>query len=183
MTKYRRVIVGLSTLGFCSLLNSSVLADTSFRPGGSYGEKIGHKALSGFTNIVSSPLEIPKNVINTTNQSNIFYGLVGGTFKGIVNMGGRIGVGVADLITFPLPTQPIAQPVYIWDDFDADTTYGETYRLDESEQVRKSKPAAIAEKVYAPAPVPSPPVQYNEPYLNNDNTQKLDVIFQDKMMK
>lgn len=96
----------------------------------SYGSKVGYKTLNGFTNIITAVLEIPKNIINTTNQSNIAYGAVGGLAKGILNTAGRLSSGVADLVTFPLPTKPIAQPTYIWKDFDADTSYGKVFRLD-----------------------------------------------------
>ncbi len=94
----------------------------------SYGSKVGHKALNGFANITTGILEIPKNVINTTNQSNIVYGVLGGLVKGVVNTGGRIVTGVVDLVTAPLPTKPIVYPVYVWDDFDTDTSYGEVFR-------------------------------------------------------
>ncbi len=96
-----------------------------------YGEKVGEKALNGLTNMTTSFLEIPKNIINATNDSNIVYGTVGGTAKGIINMLGRSLIGLIDFVTAPLPTKPIVSPVLIWDDFDADTTYGESFRLDE----------------------------------------------------
>lgn len=112
----------------------------------SYGSKVGRKALSAFANLTTSVLEIPKNIINTSNKSNIFYGLVGGGVKGLLNMVGRIGVGVADLLTVPLPTQPIAYPVYIWDDFDQDTSYGPVFRLDESRETKLSKAVVTAPK-------------------------------------
>ena len=100
----------------------------------SYGEKVGNKALVAFANLTTSPLEIPKNIINTMNQSNFFYGVFGGFLKGLVNTLGRTGCGIADLITLPLPTKPVAYPVYIWDDFDVDTTYGEVYRLNKTQK-------------------------------------------------
>lgn len=98
----------------------------------SYGEKIGMKAASAFANIATGWLEIPKNIINVSNakDSNIFYGFVGGTFKGAINTVGRAAVGITDLLTFPLPTEPIAYPVFVWDDFDADTSYGPLFRVD-----------------------------------------------------
>lgn len=97
----------------------------------SYGEKVGEKALSGFTNINTAILEIPKNIINATNQSDsVALGFVGGTAKGILNTVGRLFSGITDLVTAPIPTQPIAQPNYIWQDFDVDTTYGKVFRLD-----------------------------------------------------
>lgn len=99
----------------------------------SYGSKVGHKALNGFTNMTTAILEIPKNIINTSNDSNIILGSVGGLAKGIVHTLGRMMTGLADLVTAPLPTKPIVQPEYIWDDFDIDTTYGEAFRLNYKE--------------------------------------------------
>lgn len=97
----------------------------------SYGSQVGNKALNGFANITTAVLEIPKNIINTTNDSNIAYGIVGGLGKGFLNTVGRMVTGITDLITAPLPTKPIAYPLYVWDDFDEDTTYGEVFRLQE----------------------------------------------------
>ncbi|MFA5920717.1 MAG: exosortase system-associated protein, TIGR04073 family [Methylococcaceae bacterium] len=109
--------------GYQSAYTPIVGADDS-RQQSSYGEKVGNKALNAFANLTTSTLEMPKNIINTMNQSNFFYGVFGGFIKGLVNTLGRTGCGIADLITFPLPTRPIAYPVYIWDDFDVDTSYG-----------------------------------------------------------
>lgn len=95
----------------------------------SYGQTVGRKALSGFANIGMSFLEIPKNIINITNDSNIVFGLAGGGLQGLVNMGGRTIVGISDLILAPLPTQPIIQPLYVWQDFESDTAYGPIFRL------------------------------------------------------
>jgi putative exosortase-associated protein (TIGR04073 family) len=100
----------------------------------SYSEKIGNKALNAVANLTTSPLEIPKNIINTMSKSNFFYGVFGGFLKGLVNTLGRAGCGIADLITLPIPTKPVAHPLYIWDDFDMDTTYGEVLRLDKTQK-------------------------------------------------
>lgn len=102
----------------------------SVSPPLSYGEKIADKGLNALANLTTAPVEIPKSVINTMNKSNFFYGLVGGFVKGIVNMLGRTGCGVADLVTLPIPTRPIISPVYIWDGFDKETTYGAVMRWD-----------------------------------------------------
>ena len=151
----------------------------------SYGEKIGNKALIGFTNLISSPLEIPKNIINTMNQSNFFYGVFGGFIKGLVNNLGRAGCGIADLLTFPLPTQPIAHPLYIWDDFDVDTTYGDVMRLDKTKKT--DQPV-----IQAPAPLPTPTAVTTQPkaavvdrsnqYYQETN-KNLDALFNNKMQK
>lgn len=102
----------------------------------SYGEKVAEKAWSGFTNINTGILEIPKNIINTTNNSEYFIlGFAGGMAKGFLHAIGRMATGLADVVTAPLITQPIVQPDPIWHDFDAETTYGPVFRLDnESEQ-------------------------------------------------
>ena len=114
--------------------DSSILANrantTLVLPPLSYSEKIADKGLNALANLTTASLEIPKSVIKTMNQSNFFYGWLGGFIKGIVNMLGRTGCGVSDLVTLPIPTQSIISPLYIWDDFDKETTYGAVMRLD-----------------------------------------------------
>jgi putative exosortase-associated protein (TIGR04073 family) len=157
----------------------------------SYGEKIGNKALNGFANLSSAWLEVPKNIINTTNQSNFFYGVFGGFLKGLVNTLGRAGCGLADVLTIPVPSKPIAYPVYIWDNFDIDTSYGGVFRLDKTQktinqsisqapEVQAVAPAAAA----APAAPPQPPavVDHSDIY-NQDTNRKLDTIFKKEMQK
>jgi putative exosortase-associated protein (TIGR04073 family) len=151
----------------------------------SYGQKVGNKALNGFANLTTSPLEIPKNIINTMNQSNFFYGVIGGFFKGLVNTVGRIGCGIADLITFPLPTKPIAYPVYIWDDFDVDTTYGEVYRLNKPPKI--DQPVTQAPVIQlVPTIVATPPkavvVDRSTQYIQETN-RNLDRLFNKEMQK
>ena len=124
----------------CLLLASSnISAEEQER---SYGTKVGHKALNGVANIFTSFLEIPKSIINTTNESNIVYGVLGGSIKGAVNTFGRFINGVSDLATAPLPTKQVVQPAYIWDDFDLTTTYGDVFRLDRQKTI-------IEETVYS----------------------------------
>jgi len=145
----------------------------------SYGDKIGKKALNAFANLTTGVLEIPKNIINTTNQSNFFYGLIGGGFKGFVHTAGRMGVGIAELITFPIPTQPIAYPLFVWDDFDVDTTYGDVYRLDKTQKI-------VQPVTEAPAPAPTPPraaVVDRSAQYNQETNRKLDRLFKKEMRK
>jgi putative exosortase-associated protein (TIGR04073 family) len=75
-------------------------------------------------------LEIPKSVISVTNESNLVYGMTGGAAKGMVNAMGRLLSGMIDLITAPVLTKPIVKPDPIWEDFDAETSYGQVFRLD-----------------------------------------------------
>jgi putative exosortase-associated protein (TIGR04073 family) len=149
----------------------------------SYGSKVGNKALNAFANLTTGVLEIPKNMINTSNQSNVIYGAIGGLFKGLVHTAGRIGVGIVDLVTIPLPTQPIAQPEYIWEDFDVDTTYGPIFRLDRSHEV---EPPVVQAPVAAPvvvAPAPKPEPIDNSKQYNQETNQKLDTFFKKEMKK
>lgn len=180
MQRFIRHLAPLLVIGLLTAHSSSSLAEHQ-----SYGSKVGHKALTALANLTTAPLEIPKNIINTTNQSNIVYGVAGGFLKGIINTVGRIGVGVTDLITFPIPTKPIAQPVYIWDDFDVDTTYGEVFRLDRS--IETPQPA-VTEPVSGPAatqqPLAAPTVEYEQPpYSEQETSDKMDALFEKKMMK
>lgn len=104
----------------------------------SYNDKVSEKAFSGFTNINTAILEIPKNVINTTNESNnLIYGVTGGVLKGLLHTAGRLLTGLTDLVTAPIITKPIVQPDPIWQDFDAETTYGKVFRLDNDPHVIK----------------------------------------------
>ena len=153
-----------------------------------YGSKIGNKALSAFANLTTSVLEVPKNIINTSNQSNIFYGIAGGFIKGIINTAGRTGVGIVDLITLPIPTIPIAEPVYIWDNFDADTRYNAAFRLDqttcETEPTFVQAPRPPLPVVTAPAMVTPMPVPIdNSKQYSQETDQKLNTFFKQEMMK
>ncbi len=102
-----------------------------------YNDKIARKALNGFVNIPTAPLEIPKSIIRNTNAegSNIFYGVVGGVIEGSLNALGRALTGVFDVATFPLPTKPVVQSQYVWDDFfETRTMYGNVFRIDDDDK-------------------------------------------------
>jgi len=108
-------------------ITSSAYADI---PQESYSEIFVRKLASGFANIATGLLEVPKNMINDTNQSNFVYGTAGGIIEGSIASVGRIGTGIMDLLSAPLPTQPSVYPLYVWDDFDATTTFGPIFRLE-----------------------------------------------------
>jgi len=112
-------------LAYLLLIGSlSASMSTQAEPTESYGEIVGRKLANGLANITTGVVEIPKNIIIVNNQSNFAYGFVGGTFKGLLNMAGRMGVGIIDLISAPIPTYPIVYPNYVWEDFYTDTVYG-----------------------------------------------------------
>ncbi|HEY8096561.1 MAG TPA: exosortase system-associated protein, TIGR04073 family [Methylobacter sp.] len=197
MRKFSRFFVFLLFAGLFTAYAPITLADmqqqgTAYGPstqggnqhrsfGNSYGSKVGNKALNAFANLTTSVLEIPKNIINTTNQSNVIYGTIGGLFKGLVHTAGRIGVGITDLLTIPLPTRPITYPLYIWNDFDVDTTYGPVFRLDDSQE---EEPPVVQVPVAAPVVVvPKPEPIDNSKLYNQETNQKLDVMFKKEMKK
>ncbi len=105
---------------------------TNCTPQLSYEDKMENKALNGITNIGTAILELPKNTINTVNDSNVALGVIGGAIKGTLHTVGRFTAGLVDLATFWLPTEPILQPSNIWDDFDKETTYGKVFRVEKN---------------------------------------------------
>jgi len=153
----------------------------------SYGQKTADKALNAFANLGAGVFEVPKNVINTTNDSNIFYGITGGLFKGLLNTWGRMSVGITDLLSVAIPTKPIAYPVHVWEDTKVDTTYGNIFELDLSEKMEQPEPAAET-----PAPIPAaspvvvaprlPVVDHSDQY-NQQTNKKIDTLFKKQMMK
>jgi putative exosortase-associated protein (TIGR04073 family) len=151
----------------------------------SYGEKIGSKAVYAFANLGMGWLEIPKNIINTINKSNFFYGTAGGTVKGLVNTLGRMGSGIADIITLPIPTKPVAYPLFVSDDFDVDTTYAPLFRLNTHSKAEQPAVAALISQA-APDVAATPPaaaaVDRSRQY-NQDTNRKLDRIFKNEMRK
>jgi putative exosortase-associated protein (TIGR04073 family) len=154
----------------------------------SYGDKVAEKAWSGFVNMNSAPLEIPKNIINVTNESNVAFGFIGGTTKGILNTVGRFMSGLADVVTAPIITQPIVQPERIWHDFDAETTYGPVFRLDNEpngfefvkETGDKEKAVVIEDSPNCAAAIER---SANCEAANQEVKTKFNRMFKDEMMK
>jgi putative exosortase-associated protein (TIGR04073 family) len=91
--------------------------------------------------------EMPKNMINTSNEVNVLLGVTGGVLKGTLHTMGRLLAGATDFLTFPVPSQPITHPAFVWQDFRADTTYGPFF--DTSRNPGSAKPPM------APSPAPS----------------------------
>lgn len=114
-----RFVASLLLSAIC-LLGSVAQAE----PAESYGDVVGRKLSHGMANITTGLAEVPKNVIIVNNESNVVFGVIGGTLKGLLHTVGRLGVGMFDLFTAPIPTYPIIYPAYVWDDFYAETTYG-----------------------------------------------------------
>ena len=147
-----------------------------------YFRQVENKAMDGAINMVSAPLEIPKNIINVYNypenyqEGNLIYGAIGGVIKGTFDMTGRIITGAFDIVSAPIPTKTVIQPKYIWDDFDKSNSYGQIYRLVDNPKI---------EPYVAPPPIAVTQVPTQDPMQDYDNqvNQKLDMMFQDRMRK
>jgi len=88
-----------------------------------YSTKIGEKLGNGVANIVTGFVEIPKTMIVTSRSDGIAYGMTNGFFVGLVHAVGRTLSGAIDVATFVVPTTPLVEADYIWQDFDKETTY------------------------------------------------------------
>jgi putative exosortase-associated protein (TIGR04073 family) len=90
----------------------------------SYMYSSGEKFVGGLTNVVTGVVELPKNLINSTEERGLPYGMTVGLATGIMHTVGRTVVGALDLVTFMIPIGSSVSPVYIWNDFHYETTYG-----------------------------------------------------------
>ncbi|MDD5035817.1 MAG: exosortase system-associated protein, TIGR04073 family [Methylococcaceae bacterium] len=81
------------------------------------------KASHGLANMIGGFVEIPKNVTNITQDSNIFAGVTIGLLRGVVHTVSRTLVGTAEFITSPFPTKDYITPGYVWERFSEDTRY------------------------------------------------------------
>ena len=113
MKMFRSLLV-LSALFFSA--PSAAIAD-------SYPEKAGAKLGNGMANAVGGLLEIPKTVIVTSRSDGPLYGATVGLMSGILHTLGRTLYGVADMATFFIPTKPLVDRDYIWNDSDRITSY------------------------------------------------------------
>lgn len=90
---------------------------------GDYPRNVGEKLANGVANIVTGFVEIPKTMIVTSRNDGIAYGMTNGFFVGLVHTVGRTVSGAIDVATFVIPTTPLVEADYIWQDFDKETTY------------------------------------------------------------
>ena len=77
---------------FISILGINVYADDCVK-------KLGR----GLANVLTCPLEVPREMENTNSENGIFAAFTWGLVKGIVKMAVRLGVGVYEVVSFPVP--------------------------------------------------------------------------------
>lgn len=96
----------------------------------SYGQAISTKLGVGVANLFLAPLEIHKNIVNTTNETGrVAAGVTLGVLKGGLHMAGRLIAGFVDMVSFPLPTEPLTTPQYTWQDYNVETRYGPLLKM------------------------------------------------------
>ncbi len=88
-----------------------------------YLDKVGGKLENGIANAVGGFVEIPRTVMITSRSDGPSYGMTVGLLTGILHTLGRTVYGVVDMATFMIPTKPMIDPDYVWNDFDRMTTY------------------------------------------------------------
>ena len=113
----RASILAATTLAiFTAATASAVEPERAERP---YGVRTMYKFTRGVTNVIFSPTEIYINMfkegheaqaLKQNNWADIGVGVFVGMFQGIGYMGARIGVGLADILSFPVPTEPFMMP-------------------------------------------------------------------------
>ena len=117
----------IGVLVFC--FTSSQAVATEMYDGYSQGYGDGYiatssgKFVTGLGNAATGFLELPKNIVLTTQEDNIAYGMTTGLVSGIMHTVGRTVIGVFDVATFWIPTPPSIQPGFIWEDFSTESSY------------------------------------------------------------
>ena len=113
-----RSIVKLSLLlSILFLFSSQAFASDS------YVNNSAEKLESGVANTLTGWLELPKNIILTSQKEGPVYGITIGLGMGVMHSVGRTLVGALDAVTFLVPTKPSVNPPYIWQDFSRETSY------------------------------------------------------------
>jgi len=112
------------------LLAASLLLLSSYdASASSYASRLGGKLGNGIANVSTGFLEIPKTIRATNRTEGPAYAATAGFMTGMVHMLGRTLSGAYDLATFMIPTKPIVDPDYVWQNFDKETTYRSTWQL------------------------------------------------------
>ncbi|MDD5034312.1 MAG: exosortase system-associated protein, TIGR04073 family [Methylococcaceae bacterium] len=99
------------------------------RPSQGYPSAIAEKLGGGVVNAATGWVEIPHTLYAASNQDGPALGLTLGFFKGVVHTLGRSLNGVMDIVTFPIPSKPMINPHFVWENFERETSYNSTWEL------------------------------------------------------
>jgi putative exosortase-associated protein (TIGR04073 family) len=111
------------------LVAACIFTSALFTGGSAYADEpdylsgLTSKFSQGFFNTTTGFIELPKNIINISQDENIFVGATWGVLRGTLHAVGRTVVGAAELITAPIPTGDYISPPYVWDRISEDTRY------------------------------------------------------------
>lgn len=90
---------------------------------GNYATQTATKFGRGFSNCAFGWAELFKNSVSEPHQKGWMYAPVG-FVKGVGHAVGRTVVGVAELVTFPIPTPSPIHTEHFWESMSTETTYG-----------------------------------------------------------
>lgn len=113
----RRIVYLSLILSMFFLVSSQAVAADS------YFGNASEKFVSGIANAATGFVELPKNIILTSQKEGPLYGITIGVAMGIMHTVGRSLVGVLDAATFFIPTKPSVNPPFVWQDFSRETSY------------------------------------------------------------
>lgn len=123
MRKMTKLIVVFFFLVFSSAQTMAAERYGSDRAGYNYISTSSEKLVTGVVNAATGIVELPKNIILTTQRDTIAHGMTFGLVSGVMHTVARTVIGVFDVATFWIPTQPSIQPAYVWEDFSTETSY------------------------------------------------------------
>lgn len=109
----------LPALAALLVFSAQCRAESSDGYGASFPDKLSH----GVANMTMGFLELPKNVINISNDSNILVGITLGTLRGSAEGVSRTLVGIADMLSSPFSTRDFVSPGYPWERYSEDSRY------------------------------------------------------------
>lgn len=104
-----------------------------------WNDKLGR----GLLNFVTSPLEIPRNITNMSEEKGPAIGWTVGLAQGVAKTFLRAGVGVIETVTCPWDfpgedKRPIIEPVYAWQGWHHEDKAGTPVNIDNSGNAAKT---------------------------------------------
>lgn len=81
------------------------------------------KVSQGFFNMAGGVVEIPKNIVNISSDSNILVGMSWGLLRGVAHTVDRTLIGAVEFLSSPIPSDEFISPAYPWERFSEDTRY------------------------------------------------------------
>ncbi len=115
MSTRQKIFVFLGACVVAAQLLSPLAWSVESTPSYAWNDKFKRGAL----NIVTSPVEIARDIHLTTEEKNLLAGWTIGLVKGIGECIIRLGAGAIDLLTFPFnfpdsKKAPLIEPEYVW---------------------------------------------------------------------